>query len=593
MPALDRRTFLETAAALGLIGPLAASLPGLASTGNERAGAAGMADTSPAGAAVALPPVDEEITPEHIRQAEIVLGLEFTEEQREMMVENLTRNRESASALRDLALPNHVAPSIVFDPHAGGEEPHRLEYVPDIEWTPDEGVRRPPTDEDLAFMSVTELSSLLKARRVTSVELTELYLERLARLDGALEAVVTLTPERAMRQARAADAELAAGHWRGPLHGIPWGAKDLLAVRGYPTTWGAAPYREQELDTDAEVVRRLDAAGAVLVAKLTLGALAMGDVWFGGRTNNPWNVDEGSSGSSAGPGAAVAAGLVGFAIGSETLGSIVSPSTRNGVTGHRPTFGRVGRTGAMTLSWTMDKLGPMCRSAEDCALVFSAIHGRDPGDPASITTPFSWPPKRDATALRIGYVASAFAEEYGNHDADEATLDALRSAGVELHPVAFPDAETGAMLLMLTAEAAAAFDQLTLSGRTDELVRQDDGAWPNTFRSGRFIPAVEYINASRARSRLMADMRRVFQDVDVVLAPTFNGDGLRITNLTGHPCLTIPNGFDALEDDPDSDRRRPRSITLIGALHADAEVLAVGSLIQSQTDFHTMRPPVR
>jgi Asp-tRNA(Asn)/Glu-tRNA(Gln) amidotransferase A subunit family amidase len=334
------------------------------------------------------------------------------------------------------------------------------------------------------------------------------------------------------------------------------------------------------LDEDADVVRMLDDAGAVLVAKLTLGALAMGDVWFGGTTRNPWNPEQGSSGSSAGPGSAVAAGCVPFAIGSETLGSIVSPSNRNGVTGLRPTFGRVSRTGAMTLSWTMDKLGPMCRSAEDCALVFSAIHGASTTDPVSATMPFEWPPERRVQDLRVGFVDDP---EYRNVDADRSIHDVLRNNGVALRSVNLPERATGPMLQMLRAEASAAFDDLVRSGRVDELVRQDDGAWPATFRAARFIPAVEYINASRVRTLLMQDMRTIFQDVDVVFVPTFGANQLAITNLTGHPSITFPNTVASSEG-------RLESITIIGDLYADEAVLALASFIQSRTSFHLQRP---
>jgi Asp-tRNA(Asn)/Glu-tRNA(Gln) amidotransferase A subunit family amidase len=319
----------------------------------------------------------------------------------------------------------------------------------------------------------------------------------------------------------------------------------------------------------------------------------MGDVWFDGRTKNPWNIERGSSGSSAGPAAAVAAGLVGFAIGSETLGSIVSPSTRNGVTGYRPTFGRVSRDGAMTLSWSMDKLGPMCRSAEDCALVFSAIHGNDPGDPTSVTAPFEWPVATAVEHLRIGYLAEDFERDYANRDADAAVLQALRDQGVRLVPLRLPELPAGAMLIMLSAEAGAAFDGPTLDGRLDALVRQDAGAWPNTFRKSRFIPAVEYINAARARTLLIREMDTLLAEIDVFLSPTRGGSTLSVTNLTGHPCVTLPNRFAAVEDAADAARRNPDSITIVGNLFRDAEMLAVAHAFQSVTDFHRQRPPIR
>lgn len=563
---LDRRQFLESAAILGVSGTL---FPGVL---------------------YARAVQDGELTIETIAKAEEIAGLTFTDEQRELMLNNLNRNLSSYSALHEVHLPNSVVPSQMFDPELGKKRVPRLDTRPEIEWIPGDIPTR-STHDDLAFSSVAELASLLKARRLRSVDLTELYISRLRKFD-ILEAVVSITEDRAYRMARRADEELDAGIWRGPLHGIPWGAKDLLSVAGYPTSWGAEPYKDQRFDRDAAVVRRLDEAGAVLVAKLTLGALAMGDVWYGGKTRNPWNAEVGSSGSSAGPGAAVAAGLVGFAIGSETLGSIVSPSNRNGVTGFRPTFGRVSRAGAMTLSWTMDKLGPMCRNAQDCALVFSAIHGSDPDDPTTLTAPFEWPVTRSLKNIRIGYLKEAFEEDYENKAADEAALDILRRQGAELTPIALPDGPVGAMLVMLNAEAAAAFDELTRTGGTDSMVRQGRGAWPNSFRSSRFIPAVEYINASRVRTLLMQDMATVLKNIDVFASPTFGGGTLRITNLTGHPSVTVPNRFEPLEGQPSSRRRTPSSITFVGGLYRDAEALAVAHAFQSATEFHLMRPPI-
>jgi Asp-tRNA(Asn)/Glu-tRNA(Gln) amidotransferase A subunit family amidase len=448
-------------------------------------------------------------------------------------------------------------------------------------------VRVPADLDELAFLPVTALGELVRTRKVTAVQLTRMYLERIRRHDPVLRAVVTVTEERALRQAEERDRELARGRWRGPLHGIPWGAKDLLAVRGYPTTWGAAPYRTQTLDEDATVVKRLDEAGAVLVAKLTLGALAMGDVWFGGTTKNPWKTDQGSSGSSAGPGSATAAGLVGFSIGSETLGSISSPSTRNGVTGLRPTFGRVPRTGAMALSWTMDKLGPMCRSVDDCALVLDAIRGPDGGDPTVRSAPFAFDARARPGTLRIGYFRAAFERDeaqYPSKRFDLATLDVLRRLGASLVPVEVPDFAYGAMRMILTAEAAAAFDELTRSGRDAELTEQGPGAWPNTFRVARFIPAVDYINANRVRTLAMRGWARLFQDLDVIVAPT-SGTQLVATNLTGHPAVILPNGF--REDGT------PVSVTFLGDLFGEGKLLAVANAYQRATDFHLRHPTLR
>mgnify|MGYP006281871751 CR=1 FL=1 len=567
---IDRRNFLEACSALGLGGTL---FPG--------ALYAQVADED-----------DAPITVDHIAAAETIAGLSFTAEERELMVESLNEKLEQYASLREVDIPNSVVPATTFDPRIGGAS------IPDIEdameWSA-RPVERPSSDEELAFMTVAELSYMLATRQVTSLELTELYLRRLKEHDPTLKFVVTFTEERARRQARQADEELNAGQWRGPLHGIPWGAKDLLAVEGYKTTWGAKPYQDQQIDATATVVQRLDEAGAVLVAKLTLGALAWGDVWYGGTTKNPWNVEQGSSGSSAGPGSAVAAGCVGFAIGSETLGSIVSPSTRNGVTGHRPTFGAVPRTGAMALSWTMDKLGPMARSAEDCALIFDAIRGADAGDPTSVDVPFPYDANLDISTLRVGYLEEAFGGDYDNADADQRTLTVLRNqVGIDLQPMALPtDLPVGAILGMLDVEAATAFDDLTRSEGIDELVRQGENTWPNVFRAARFVPAVEYLRMSRARTKLMQEMHAAMEDVDVFVAPSYRGGVLGITNLTGHPAVCMPNAFRPLDDQPNSPRRQPHSITFVGSLYRDDQVIALAQAYQRETDYHRRQPPIR
>ena len=516
---VDRRRFLESCSALGLTGLFPGALYAQVNDASE--------ETPPTAQ-------DAPISVEDVVAAEEIAGLSFNAEERELIVEGLNEKLQQYEELREVKLPNAVVPSSTFDPRIGGAT------IPEdgtpMQWTP-QPVERPSSDEDLAFMTVAELAYLLSTQQVTSMELTELYLRRLKRYDSTLRFVITYTEDRARRQAEQADAEIAAGNWRGPLHGIPWGAKDLLAVEGYTTTWGATPYQDQTIDATAAVVQMLDEAGAVLIAKLTLGALAWGDVWYGGTTKNPWNIEQGSSGSSAGPGSAVAAGCVGFAIGSETLGSIVSPSTRNGVTGHRPTFGAVPRTGAMALSWTMDKLGPMARSAEDCALVFDAIRGVDAGDPATVEMPFPYQQGFDVTDLRVGYLPDAFDGDYGNAEADQAVIDVLRTdLGLTLEPMALPtDLPIQAMLNTLDVEAAAAFDELTRTRGVDEMVRQGENTWPNVFRTARFVPAVEHVQMSRARTLLMQRMHEVMQDVDVFVSPSYRGGTLRITNLTGHP----------------------------------------------------------
>ncbi|HSG81602.1 MAG TPA: amidase, partial [Gemmatimonadota bacterium] len=434
------------------------------------------------------------ITSEMLVDAEQVAGLEFSDEERELMLRGLNGRLRSYEQLREVDLPNGVPPALYFDPVPPGRN---VIFAATTSRRSQVTIDRVPSDlEEVAFWPVTHLARLIETRAVTSTQLTRMYLGRLKRYGPKLECVISLTEDLALQQAARADQEIAAGRYRGPLHGIPWGAKDLLAVRGYRTTWGAKPYEDQVIDEDATVVRRLEEAGAVLIAKLTLGALAMGDVWYGGTTKNPWNYEEGSSGSSAGSAASVAAGLVGFAIGTETLGSIVSPCTRCGATGLRPTFGRVSRAGAMALSWSMDKIGPICRSVEDCAIVLEAIQGPDEQDLAAVDYPFNWDAEFDIKRLRIGYVQSAFEREREEQQEwkrfDESTLAALRSLGIDLVPIELPDhLPVGAMRIILNAEAAAAFDELTRSGRDDLLTRQDRGAWPNSFRQSRFIPAVE------------------------------------------------------------------------------------------------------
>ena len=526
----------------------------------------------------------EEITTATIACAEEIAGLQFDAEDREMMVGGLKEQAQQIAALHAMKIDNSVSPAFVFNPllpgmtvTRGGRGPRR-----EMKRHPVAPRRSVPSNiEELAFLPVTELSDLVRRKRVTSVQLTQMYIARIKRHDPVLQAVVTLLEDRAMAQARAADAEIARGRYRGPLHGIPWGAKDLLAVRGAPTTWGSAPFKDQQFDTDAEVVRRLDSAGAVLVAKTTLGELAYGDVWFGGTTKNPWKLDQGSSGSSAGSASATAAGLIAFGIGTETLGSISSPSTRVGATGLRPTFGRVPRTGAMALSWTMDKIGPICRSVEDCALVFDAIYGSDGQDLSVHDAPFNWDATLRPGSLRIGYVKSAFDRDYPSKAFDSASLDVLRTLEVTLVPVEIPDMPYNAMRLILTAEGAAAFDELTRTGRDAEMKRQTADAWPNIFRAARFIPAVEYVNANRARTLAMRKWAELMATVDVVVAPTSSAQ-LVATNFTGHPAVILPNGFR-----PDG---TPVSITFLGQLFEEAKLLAVASAYQRATDFHMKSP---
>lgn len=520
-----------------------------------------------------------------LREAEKLAGLEFTDAERELMVEGVNEALEDYEKLHAVAIDNSVPPALKFDPVLPGMK-FETERRP-IRISSGEEVERPSNLEEVAFWPVTRLSRLIRSGQVTSRELTTLYLDRLKRHDPTLHCVVTLTEELAMEQSERADRELRDGVWRGPLHGIPWGAKDLLAARGYPTTWGAEPYRGQILDLDATVVSRLREAGAVLVAKLTLGALAWGDVWFGGKTRSPWNPEKGSSGSSAGSASATAAGLVGFSIGTETLGSIVSPATRCGVTGLRPTFGRVSRHGAMALSWSMDKIGPICRSVEDCALVLDAIYGPDGKDSTVADHPFNWDAALDVGKLRVGYLKKAFEREGGDmagRENERATLDKLRQLGLNLVEIQLPEQfPTEALRFILSAEAAAAFDELTRSNRDDQLVRQIKNAWPNVFRQARLIPAVEYIQANRVRHMLMGAMEAALSDVDVYVAPSFGSSNLLLTNLTGHPSVTLPNGLDA--------EGEPTSVGFTGRLFGEAALLALAKTYQDATDFHLHRPP--
>jgi len=537
-----------------------------------------------------------DITVETIASAEEVAGVHFDAAERELMLDGLKQQEQRIEALHKVSLSNSVSPAIVFDPRPPGKKIPAPMNRPMVRSKVAPRARS-ENPEELAFLPVTELSELVRRKRVTSVELTQMYLARLRKYDPVLKCVITLTEDRALEKARAADAELSRGKYRGPLHGIPWGAKDLLAVRGYKTTWGAGPFKDQVIDTDATVVQRLDAAGAVLVAKLTLGELAQGDIWFGATTKNPWKVDQGSSGSSAGPASATAAGLVGFAIGSETLGSISSPSTRCGTTGLRPTFGRVPRTGAMALSWTMDKLGPICRSAEDCALVFDAIHGPDNQDNSVIPADFHWDATLSPQKLRIGYVKSAFDTPltdpadpkrtlHGSKKFDDAALDVFKRLGVDLIPVDLPDLPYDAMRLILSAEAAASFDELTRSDRDKLLVQQGKFDWPNSFRTSRFIPAVDYVNANRLRSVAILLWDDLMRKVDVIVTPTnaANLSQLVATNLTGHPAVIVPNGF--------RDDGTPVSLTFLAGLFEEAKALAVARAYQEATGFHLKHPIV-
>ncbi len=630
---VDRRKFLTVCSAAGLGQTL---FPGalLALAASPEAQAQDAAVPSEAW---------PKITAAMIDNAAAIAGVHIEENAKAAMLDGLNAQRDDVLEIRKLNLPNSVAPAFVFDPVPGNmvldtvKQPLRISPAPPV---PHE-VR---TDEEYSFLTVRELAELLRTRRVTSTTLTKMYLARLKRLDPRLHCVITLTEERALKQAAAADAEIAAGHYRGPLHGIPWGAKDLLAVKGYPTTWGAAGYENQTFDEDAEVVKRLDAAGAVLIAKLSMGALAQGDLWGypagsgkpGARTRNPWNLQQGSSGSSAGSASATSAGCVGFAIGTETLGSISSPSTRCGVTGLRPTFGFVPRTGAMALSWTMDKIGPICRAVEDCALVLSAIYGQDHRDLSVQPAAFNWDAAFDWRTLRVGYIKSAFdapklpelkaPTEGGDKEMEAykkrlartqayfaqsvydlkyatAALEVLRNKmGVTLIPVEIPQLPFGSMVPLLEAEGAAAFDELTLSGRDKLLAGQEPFDWPNNFRVARFYAAVDYIQAMRARTLAIKAMDELFKTVDLIVTPS-QGVQLVATNLTGQPAVIVPNGLRGPDAPPSPNPvdgavdntggpGTPVSITFLGGLYADARVAAVARVYQEITGFHKLHPEI-
>lgn len=547
-------------------------MPGIAAAASLALAAALVLQTPPA----ETPPARAPLTAEQLRAGGSVAGLEFTDAELALMLRGASDSLRGYEAMWGVPLDNAVPPALRFSPLIPGV-PARPEGVVAPRFVLGEA-ERPANLEDLAFADIATLASLVKSKKVSSVELTKMYVERLKRLDGKLSCVVTLMEKQALARADELDRELASGLWRGFLHGIPYGAKDLLAARGAPTTWGSVPFKEQVLDYDATVVKKLDAAGAVLVAKLSLGELAWGDVWFGGTTKNPWDLSDGSSGSSAGSASATAAGAVAFAIGSETLGSIVSPSTKCGCSSLRPTFGRVSRHGAMALAWSMDKIGPICRSARDAAIVFQEIAGPDGLDDSVIDLPYHLPGDVDVKGWKVGYLADAFESSAR----DKQVLDDLRALGVELVPVKLPQYPLDAMVTILWAEAAAAFDELTRSGKDDLLVRQVDMAWPNVFRFARLVPAVEYIRANRIRTLLMRDMAKTMEGIEAYVHPSFAGGSLTLTNLTGHPTVVMPSGF--------NERGTPFSISFTGQLFGETRLLALAHAWQKSTSHHLKHP---
>lgn len=518
------------------------------------------------------------ITKNDIEAAEKFLDLSFTEPERDSMLMEVIDNIGAVKTLHSYHLENAVTPVLYFNPLPShfkmpvGQKP--------INWsTP--SVELPKKRADLAFYTIPQLAQLIKNKKITSVELTRFFIERIKKYSDTLHCTITITEETALKQAQQADEELAKGKYRGVLHGIPYGIKDLLAVKGTKTTWGAAPFKNQIIDETATVVEKLQAAGGVLVAKLTLGALAMGDIWYGGKTRNPWNLLRGSSGSSAGSASAVVAGLVPFAIGSETLGSIVSPSTECGATGLRPTFGRVSRHGAMTLCWSLDKLGPITRSAEDAAIVLEAIRGEDGRDKTVMNAPFNFNASVDIKKLRIGYPTNVF-DSLKKTRNEWKTLETLEKMGAKLIPMELKTKVSPRIIdLILMGECAAAFDELTRTNLDDELTVQTKNAWPNYFRSARFISAVDYINANRLRSQLIEEMNDLMKNYDVIVTSNFGVNQLQITNMTGHPVVVLPNGFS---------EGRPTTISFLGNLFDEATILSLAKAFQDKTDFEDKHP---
>lgn len=523
-----------------------------------------------------------EITPAAIDGASELIGINFTPAEKDSMIGNLQNQLSNFESLRKVELDNSVSPALVFNPLPTGFTPSTDQKA--IDWGLPASVNLPEKEADIAYLPVHELAVLIKSKKISSERLTKIYLDRIKTYSDTLQCLITLMEDSALEKARAMDAELANGKYRGPLHGIPYGIKDLLAVEGTKTTWGAMPYKDQVIDKTATVVTKLNEAGGVLVGKFTLGALAMGDVWYGGKTKNPWNLNQGSSGSSAGSASAVSAGLVPFAIGTETLGSIVSPSTRNGVTGLRPTYGRVSKNGAMALSWSMDKIGPISRSALDDGIILSILNGPDIYDASTIAAAFNYDAKKSVKDLKVGYFKPYFEGERVSPN-DLAVLDLLKNQGIELHPLELKTSiEAGPIVMMLMVEGAAAFDELTRYGWDDQLVAQGKGAWPNSFRAARFIPAVEYVQLSRQRTVLIQEMHELMKEYDVIVTPSFAGPQLRITNLTGHPALCLPNGF--------TEEGNPTSITLLANLFEEEKLVMLGDFIQKNSDWQAKRPPM-
>jgi Asp-tRNA(Asn)/Glu-tRNA(Gln) amidotransferase A subunit family amidase len=524
------------------------------------------------------------VSKKDIVSAAKIFDLNYTQQEIDTMYDGVKENVLLFKMMHQQTLNNSVPMSMYQHPVLPGMVLNSKQAA--IQW-PEVKCALPKNKKDLAFYSIEQLAYLLKSKKITSVALTQFFIDRVKQYGDTLQCLISLTEDLAMQQAKQADAEIAAGKYKGLLHGIPYGLKDLFAVKGTTTTWGAAPYKTQTIETDAYVYTRLREAGAVLIAKFTLGALAMGDFWYGGRTKNPWNLTQGSSGSSAGSASATVAGLVPFAIGTETWGSIVSPSSTCGATGLRPTFGSISRSGAMALSWSLDKVGPICRTAEDAAVVFNYIHGTDGIDPSAVNRPFNYRPSADIKKLKIGYAKNYFDKITDTNRNEWKVLETFKAMGVTLIPIVFPDSGVYSFNIMdavISAEAAAAFDEFTRNNIDDQMTRQGVFDWPNTFRVGRIMPAVEYINANRHRYVLMQKVHAAMQQVEVLICPTRgSGNQSAITNLTGQPVVCVPTGFDKRMN-------VPTSITFIGNLYDEANILLAAKAYQQATDWHEKHP---
>lgn len=572
-------------------------LKGAALSGVAAFGVAGCGRQSSNADPVADDVTNSNITTKTIAEAEKLQGVKFTPAERAMMIEGLEQNLEVLATLRAIEMPNDLAPALVFDPKLPrkriGSQKNQLNIVGRYD------ASLPDDDAEIAFASIAQQGTWLRQGALTAVRLTEIYLDRIRAHGDKLNCFITVTEELAREQALKADADFADGRDRGPLHGIPYGMKDLADTKGILTSWGATPFKDRVPDSDAEAVRKLQRAGAILLGKTSCGALAYGDQWFDARTRNPWNVQEGSSGSSAGSAAATASGLCGFSIGTETLGSIISPSERCGPTGLRPTFGRVSRAGFMALSWSFDKIGPICRSVEDTALVLSEINGFDADDYGAARVGFTYEGTEDISGLTVGYVPAWFEE---GDDVDRVALDALRGLGVTLKEFSFPTTSFGSLIEIVLAESAAAFADLTLSNEDDTLVWQAPGAWPNTFRQTRFLSAVDYVQIDRLRRKLMQEMSLAFEGFDALIGPHYAAGALLATNATGHPQLALRAGYAQTpnrtqfgngENDIEAAEtyRTPRSISLWGDLFQEGKIISIGHALEKELGVWRERPP--